>query len=117
MKAFILVITTRIIYSLYFMINTQLTHIHTDCMNENECWYTHQVITSANHGIGLKFHTLFSAGLNYQIEHHLFPNVNQHYYHDLHKIVKQLCDKYDIQYKVHNGYLDALRVITFMLKS
>ena len=41
----------------------------------------HQVITSANHGIGLKFHTLFSAGLNYQIEHHLFPNVN-HYYYD-----------------------------------
>ena len=30
---------------------------------------------------------------------------------------KILCDKYDIEYKVHNGYLDTFRVITLILKS
>lgn len=106
-KAVILVTTTRILYSFYFMINTQLTHIHKDCMVQDDCWYKHQVITATNHGIGSSLHFIFSAGLNYQIEHHLFPNVNQHHYPALHKIVKPLCQKYNIPYKQNNGYLDA----------
>lgn len=106
-KAIILVTFTRVLYSLYFMINTQLTHIHTECMEKDECWYKHQVITAANHGIESFPHFLFSAGLNYQIEHHLFPSVNQHHYPELHKIIKPICKKHNVPYKEYNGYFDA----------
>ena len=70
------VLISRILLSLLFMINAELTHIHEECMNIDDDWYKHQVKTAYNHSIGSKITTFFSGGLNYQIEHHLFPGVN-----------------------------------------
>ena len=106
-KALLFTVFTRILYSLFFMINTQLTHIHDDCMIKNEDWYKHQVLTSANHSIGNPFSFLFSAGLNYQIEHHLFPSVNQFHYPMMQPIIKSVCNKHGVKYKEYSGYMDA----------
>ena len=73
-------------------------------MKNNNDWYKHQIITSSNHGVNSYFHTLFSGGLNYQIEHHLFPNINHCHYPYIQPIVKKICKKYNVEYKEFNGY-------------
>jgi len=76
-------------------------------MNHEKDWYKHQVITASNHGVGKQFNFLFSGGLNYQIEHHLFPNINHCHHPYIQPIVKDICIKHDIEYKEFDGYYQA----------
>ena len=42
----------------------------------------------------------FSQGfLNYQIEHHLFPNTPQSYQQRMQPLVKEVCRKHNIEYR------------------
>ena len=106
-KALIFIFIPRIIISFFFMLNSQITHIHTDSLTIEKDWYKHQVLTSTNHGTDKLFNYYFSAALNYQIEHHLFPGVNHCHFSKIQPIVKKICKKYNVKYKEFNGYYDA----------
>jgi fatty acid desaturase len=55
-----------------------------------------QVTTSRNiHGAGM---TTFMGGLNYQIEHHLFPNMARPYLKRASKMVREYCAARDVNY-------------------
>jgi fatty acid desaturase len=55
-----------------------------------------QVITSRNiHGLGM---TTFMGGLNYQIEHHLFPSMARPYLKRAGEIVREYCAALDVPY-------------------
>lgn len=41
---------------------------------------------------------MVTGGLNYQIEHHLFPQISHVHYPKLSLIVKQVCQEYNIPY-------------------
>ena len=64
---------------------------------ENE-WAIHQVKTTANFAFSNKLVTWFVGGLNYQIEHHLFPRISHIHYPEISKIVKETCEKFDLNY-------------------
>lgn len=64
---------------------------------ENE-WAIHQVKTTANFAFSNKLVTWFVGGLNYQIEHHLFPRISHVHYPAISKIVKETCEKFDLNY-------------------
>jgi linoleoyl-CoA desaturase len=70
---------------------------HEDRIIENE-WAIHQVKTTANFAPGNKVISWFVGGLNYQIEHHLFPRVSHIHYPALSKIVRENCEKFDVPY-------------------
>jgi len=106
-KALLFIFIPQFMISFFFMLNSQITHIHTDCLKQEKDWYKHQVEVSTNHGTDKLFNFIFSGGLNYQIEHHLFPNVNHCHFPKIKPIVKKLCKKYNIKYKEFNGYKDA----------
>jgi len=102
------------IYSWLFMVHTQTNHLtnHTANMKDTN-FLKHQVITAQNFGVGdcgvwggLCF--LLSGGLNYQIEHHLFPTVNHGHLPCLQPKVKAICKKHGIPYNEVNGYTEAL---------
>ncbi len=61
-----------------------------DKVIENE-WAIHQIRTTANFAPGSKAITWFVGGLNYQIEHHLFPRVSHIHYPEISKIVRRKC--------------------------
>ena len=42
---------------------------------------------------------LICSGVDYQIEHHLFPNISHVYYPKLSKLVKEYCHKHGYEYK------------------
>ena len=64
---------------------------------ENE-WAIHQLQTTANFATRNPIVTWFCGGLNFQIEHHLFPSVSHIHYPKISQIVKQTCSDYGISY-------------------
>jgi len=61
-------------------------------------WAEIQIRTSANWSVGSFMWLCLSGGLNYQIEHHLFPGVSHIYYPAISKIVKRICEEEKIPY-------------------
>jgi linoleoyl-CoA desaturase len=72
-------------------------------------WAVHQVQTSVDfcHGNGVL--TWFLGGLNYQIEHHLFPEISHCHYPSLSRIVKSACGEFGIAYNEHASFWAGLR--------
>lgn len=72
-------------------------------------WAIHQMQTTSNFANGSTFFSWFVGGLNYQIEHHLFPNICHVHYRNIAKIVKQTAEEFDVPYHQHTTFLDALK--------
>jgi linoleoyl-CoA desaturase len=64
---------------------------------ENE-WAIHQIETTANFATKNKLISWLVGGLNFQIEHHLFPKISHIHYPAISKIIKQTCEEYGIRY-------------------
>jgi len=63
-----------------------------------EQFYVTQVMGSANYHCGTEFVDYMSIWLNYQIEHHLFPDLPMTKYREVQPKVKALCLKYGLPY-------------------
>lgn len=61
-------------------------------------WAIHQVLTTANFATHNKIINWFVGGLNFQIEHHLFPRVSHVHYPAISKLVKDSCNEFGIRY-------------------
>jgi len=64
---------------------------------ENE-WAIHQVMTTANFSPRSPVISWLVGGLNYQIEHHLFPRVSHIHYPAISKLVQAECAAFDLPY-------------------
>jgi len=72
-------------------------------------WAIHQLATTANFGTGNKLLSWFAGGLNYQIEHHLFPKISHVHYPGISKVVKDVCRQFSIPYIEYPTMMSALR--------
>jgi linoleoyl-CoA desaturase len=73
---------------------------------ENE-WALHQVATTANFSMNSKLVSWIVGGLNYQIEHHLFPRVSHVHYPAISKLVKETCEEFDVPYTAYPTFAKA----------
>ena len=73
---------------------------HKDLVIKDE-WAVHQVVTTADFATGNKIISWLTGGLNFQIEHHLYPRVSYVHYPVIHQFVKEACHKFSIR---HNDY-------------
>ena len=64
---------------------------------ENE-WAIHQVLTTANFAPKNLFVNWYVGGLNFQIEHHLFPRISHVHYPAISPLVKKVCLEHNIRY-------------------
>ena len=74
---------------------------------ENE-WAIHQIKTTANFSRKSKLITWFVGGLNFQIEHHLFPKISHVHYPELSKIVEAKCKEFGIAYHSMPNMMTAI---------
>ena len=79
----------------------------TDGTIENN-WAIHQMKTTSNFAHTNRILSWYIGGLNYQIEHHLFPNICHIHYRDIAKIVKKTAQEYNIPYLEHKSFRAAL---------
>lgn len=101
---FIFSATTGIVISMVF----QLAHTVDDVAfpvpdattnkMEDE-WAVHQLKTTANFATNNPVITWLAGGLNFQIEHHLFPKISHVHYPALSKIVKQTSEEFGLHYQ------------------
>ncbi|MBT3342658.1 MAG: acyl-CoA desaturase [Gemmatimonadetes bacterium] len=63
-----------------------------------DAWAVSQVETTANFAHGNHLLSWCIGGLNYQIEHHLFPRISHVHYPALSQIVRQACADHDVHY-------------------
>ncbi|NBU92189.1 MAG: acyl-CoA desaturase [Flavobacteriia bacterium] len=76
----------------------------------------HQLYTTANFSMKSRWFTWFVGGLNFQVEHHLFPNICHVHYRALSKIVKKTAEEFNLPYHTNKTFVSALRAHTKMLK-
>ena len=69
-------------------------------------WAT--VKTTANFAEKNKFVSWFVGGLNFQIEHHLFPRISHIHYPAISRIVRETCSQFEIQYNYYPTMLAAV---------
>jgi linoleoyl-CoA desaturase len=70
-------------------------------------WAVHQMATTANFAPNSAFWTWFTGGLNFQVEHHLFPQISHVHYPDVRKIVQQVAAKYNVPYLEYPTFREA----------
>jgi linoleoyl-CoA desaturase len=75
---------------------------------QNE-WAIHQMNTTANFSPGNKIITWFCGGLNYQVEHHLFPHVCHVHYPEIAPIVRATAQEFGIPYLENKTLGQALK--------
>ncbi len=71
-------------------------------------WAIHQLHTTTNFGHKQKLFSWYVGGLNYQVEHHLFPTICHVHYRDLAKIVEETTKEFGLPYKSKETFLDAV---------
>lgn len=93
-------ITLAIVFQLAHVVeNTSFEHVEVNdhLQIENE-WAIHQVKTTANFAPRNKIVGWFVGGLNFQVEHHLFPRISHVHYPAINAIVANACIQYNITY-------------------
>ncbi len=72
-------------------------------------WAVHQVASTIDFAHGNRFLTWYVGGLNYQIEHHLFPRICHIHYPRIAPIVRQACEDHGVPYQAYSTFGSALR--------
>ena len=103
-------LTLSLVFQLAHVVeNTEFEHIPLDTTKHLEtAWAEHQIRTTCNFAMGNKVISWCVGGLNYQIEHHLFPRVSHIHYPALSKIVMEKCAEFNLPYNQYPTMSEAL---------
>lgn len=71
-------------------------------------WWLHEMHTTANFGQHNRLLSWYVAGLNHQIEHHLFPKVCSVHYPAISTIVRDVADAYGLPYHAQPSFRSAV---------
>lgn len=80
-------------------------------------WAVHQLQTTSNFAGKNRILSWYIGGLDYQIEHHLFPSISHIHYHALSPIVRQTAMEFGLDYNAKSDFVNALGSHIRMLKS
>jgi len=104
----------------WYFINIALDHDTYESNVENHYsgkdWLKMQVCHSGNFLNGNRVWTIIFGSINYQIEHHLFPNMSSVHYPTIAPVVREFCKEHDIPYVHHDTLVGAFRSYMKMIK-
>lgn len=83
---------------------------------ENE-WMIHELETTVNFSKNNRCLGWMIGGLNYQIEHHLFPNICHVHYKSISPIVERTAKEFGLPYKENKTFFSALSSHVRLLKT
>lgn len=112
-------LTLSLVFQLAHVVeNTEFEHVPLDASKHIEsAWAEHQMRTTANFAMGNKVISWFVGGLNYQIEHHLFPKVSHVHYPPISKIVQEKCKEFNMPYNKYDTMTEAVASHFRVMKS
>jgi linoleoyl-CoA desaturase len=71
-------------------------------------WAVHEIQTTVNFAPGNKVLNWYAGGLNFQIEHHLFPHICHIHYPAISSIVQQTCTEFGLVYNSIPTWREAM---------
>ncbi len=95
----------------------QLAHVVEHCEFETagieprqieSAWAVYQLRTTANFAMGNKVISWFVGGLNFQVEHHLFPKISHVHYPAISKILMRKCKEFNMPYHYYDTMSAAI---------
>ncbi len=75
----------------------------------------HQVLNSTNYKTGGDWNDHWHIWLNYQIEHHLIPNLPMYRYQEIQPQIKSLCEKYQLPYTQENVVVRFRKLVDILI--
>jgi fatty acid desaturase len=78
-------------------------------------FYLRQIMGSVNYNTGTDLIDFSQGWLNYQIEHHLFPNLPLSQYQKMQPIVKEICAKHNLEYRQESVFKRILMSVDLMV--
>jgi linoleoyl-CoA desaturase len=79
-----------------------------DSGNIDADWAVSQLYNTANFAPKARLFSWYVGGLNFQVEHHLFPNICHVHYRKLANIVKQTAEEFNLPYHSYKTFGRAL---------
>jgi linoleoyl-CoA desaturase len=112
LKALVGFVIVTFICGLFISVVFQLAHVVeiTDFPTESKIeieWAVHQIGTTSNFGTSSKLLFWLLGGLNFQVEHHLFPRVSHIHYPQISRLVKETCLEFNIAYHEYKSMAQA----------
>jgi len=109
----IMTLVAGFILSIVFQLAHTVEHTHFPMPDEasgkmEDEWAIHQLKTTANFATKNRIISWFVGGLNFQIEHHLFPKISHIHYPNISKIIKQACREYNVEYVEYRHMYQAV---------
>jgi linoleoyl-CoA desaturase len=103
-------LTLSLVFQLAHVV--EITEFESVALDETKhiesAWAEHELKTTANFAMDNKVISWFVGGLNYQIEHHLFPKVSHVHYPAISKIVMEKCKEFNMPYNKYDTMSEAL---------
>jgi hypothetical protein len=88
-----------------------LYHYQTPCASYSAEFFLRCIYSSANFETGTDLVDIPYGWLNYQVEHHMFPNMTPLQYRKLQPLVKSICNKHGVVYTQQNGFLRTWKML------
>jgi linoleoyl-CoA desaturase len=88
--------------------NVEFEHAHDEVVEINNEWAVHQIATTSDFAPRNKVVSWFLGGLNYQVEHHLFPRISHVHYPAIQQIVQKTCIDFGVEYRHYPTMTQAL---------
>lgn len=79
-------------------------------------WAVSQLVNTCNFAPDSKILSWYVGGLNFQVEHHLFPNICHVHYKKISKIVRQTAEEFNLPYNSEKTFGSAIKSHAMMLK-
>ncbi|TAD97474.1 MAG: acyl-CoA desaturase [Bacteroidetes bacterium] len=99
----------------HVMPSADFPEANTDGDLENN-WAVHQLRTTCNFAPNSDFLNWYAGGLNFQVEHHLFPQICHVHYREISVIVEQTAKEFNLPYHSQKTFVGALSSHVNMLK-
>ena len=95
----------------------QLAHVVEDTQHPladseghmERAWAVHQMATTSDFARGSRWLSWYVGGLNFQVEHHLFPKICSVHYPAISGIVREVAAKHGVPYNEHPSLWAAIR--------
>ncbi len=78
-------------------------------------FYLRQIMGSVNYNTGSDFIDYMHGFLNYQVEHHLFPDMPLSFYQKTQPLVKEICKKHGLEYRQESVFKRMGMTIDLMI--
>ena len=109
-------ITIAIIFMLAHEVEEAQFPLPDESGNIENSWAVHQLYTTVDFGRENDLLSFFSGGLNFQVEHHLFPRICHIHYKPLSAIVEQTAKEFDLPYLANASFFGAIGSHVRLLK-